>query len=47
MFYSVPTSRVIFTAKTGLRRDHVWTCSVLGDDICEIKRVSGQQGIKT
>ena len=33
----------------GLRREHVWTCSVLGDRNCEMKRVteSGQQGIKT
>ena len=53
MFYAVPTARVVLTAKTSLdvfslRRDHVWTCSVLGDRICEMKRVteSGQQGIK-
>ena len=46
--------RVLFTAKTSLdvfslRREHVWTCSVLGERICEMKRVaeSGQQGIKT
>ena len=31
-----------------LKRNHVWTCSVLGDYICEMKRLeSGQQGIKT
>ena len=32
-----------------LRQEHVWTCSVLGDHICEMKWVteSGQQGIKT
>ena len=31
-----------------IRREHVWTCLVLGDLICEMKRVteSGQQGIK-
>ena len=31
------------------RREHVWTFSVLGDCICEMKGVteSGQQGIKT
>ena len=38
----IPTARVIFTAKTSLdifnlRREHVWTCSVLGDHICEMK----------
>ena len=54
MFYPLPTARAIFTAKTSLdainlRREHVWTCSVLGDRICEMKRLteSGQQGIKT
>ena len=53
MFYAVPTAKVIFTAKTSLevislRRDHVWTCLVLGDRICYIKMVteSGQQGIQ-
>ena len=32
-----------------LRREHGWTCSVSGDRICDMKRVteSGQQGIKT
>ena len=32
-----------------LRREHVWTCSVLGDLIYEMTRVteSGQQGSKT
>ena len=38
MFYAIPTVRVIFTAKTSLdvfslRREHVCTCSVLGDRI--------------
>ena len=38
MFYAVPTARVIFTAKTSLdifslRREQVWTFSVLGDRI--------------
>ena len=49
MFYAVPTARVIFMEKTrldvsSLRREHVWTCSVSGDCICEMKRVteSGQ-----
>ena len=50
MFYTVPTaygetSLDVFS----LRQVHAWTCSVLGDRICEMKRVteSGQQGIKT
>ena len=32
-----------------LRQEHVWTCSVFGGRICEVKRVteSGQQGIKS
>ena len=54
MLYAIPTSRVIFTVKTGLdvfslRREPVWTCSVLGDCTCEMTRVteSGQQGVKT
>ena len=54
MFYDVPITRVIFMAKASfdvfsLRREHVWTCSVLGDRIGEMERVteSGQQGIKT
>ena len=42
MFYAVPTARVIFTAKTSLdifslRREHVWTFSVLGDQIYEMR----------
>ena len=52
--YAVLTTRVIFTAKTSLdvfslRQQHVWTYSVLGDRICEMRRVTGtgQQGIKT
>ena len=45
MFYAIPTARVLFTAKTSLdvfclRREHVWTCSVLGDRICKMKRVT-------
>ena len=45
LFYAVPTARVIFTAKTSLdifslRCEHVWTCSVLGDRVCEMKRVT-------
>ena len=54
MFWAILTARVIFMAKTSLgicslRREHVWTCLVLGDQICEMKRVTegGQQGIKT
>ena len=44
MFYAEATARVIFTAKTSLdgfslRRDHVWTGSVLGECICEMKRM--------
>ena len=48
------TAMVIFAMKTGLdvfnlKREHVWTCSVLSDCICETKRVteSGRQGILT
>ena len=42
MFYAVPTSRVIFTAKTSLDLftlglKPVWTYPVLGDDIYEMK----------
>ena len=42
MFYAVPTARAIFTAKTtldvfSLRRENVWTFSVLGDRIYEMK----------
>ena len=43
MFYAVPTAtRVIFTAKTSLevfslRREQVWTFSVLGDRIYEMR----------
>ena len=45
MFYAVPTARVIFKAKTSLdvfghKREHVRTYSVLGDRICEMKRVT-------
>ena len=45
MFYAVPTAKVIFTAKTSLevfslRGEYVWTCSVLGDSICEMKRLT-------
>ena len=40
MFYAVPKARAIFVAKTSLdvfslRREQVWTFSVLGDRICE------------
>ena len=42
VFYAVPTARVIFTAKTSsdvfsLRREQVWTFSVLGDRIYEMR----------
>ena len=54
MFYAVPTARAIFMVKTSLdtfslRQEHIWTSSVLGNCICEMKRVteSGQQGIIT
>ena len=45
MFYTVLTARVIITTKTSLdmfslRREHVWDCSVLGDCICAMKRVT-------
>ena len=46
------TASVIFTVKTSLgvfslRREHVLTCSVLGDHIYEMKKLteSAQQGI--
>ena len=43
-YYSLPTARVIFTAKTILdvfsHREHVWTGSVVGDVICEMERVT-------
>ena len=40
--YAVPTARVIFMAKTSLdvlslRQEHVWTFSVLGDRIYEMR----------
>ena len=42
MFYAVPTAKVIFKAKTSLnivilRRQQVWTFSVLGDQIYEMR----------
>ena len=42
MFYAVPTARVIFTAKTNLdvfslSREQVWTFSVSGDGIYELR----------
>ena len=41
-FYAVPTARVIFTAKTSfdvfsLSQEQVWTFSVLGDPIYEMR----------
>ena len=44
MFYTVLTARVIFTVKTSLgvfslTGEHILTWSVLGDRICEMKRV--------
>ena len=53
MFYAVPRSWVIFTTKRKLDLfslgQEVWTYSVLGDRIYEMKKVpeSGWQGIKT
>ena len=49
-FYTVPTARVIFTAKTSLdvfslSRKQVWTFSVLGDRIYEL-RWQQQPGIE-
>ena len=37
MFYAVLTAGVIFTEKTSLRREQVWTFSVLGDRIYWIR----------
>ena len=42
MFYVVPTARVIFTKKTnldvfGLRQEHVFTFSVSGDRVYEMR----------
>ena len=42
MFYAIPTARVIFREKTcldvfSLSREHVWTFSVLGDRIYEMR----------
>ena len=42
MFFAVPTARVIFMAKTSLEilcliQEDAWTCSDLGDCICEMK----------
>ena len=42
VFYAVPTSRVIFTVKTSLDffslgKEQVWTYSVLGDRIYEMR----------
>ena len=42
VFYAVPTARVIFTAKTSLdifslSREQVWTFSVFGDRIYEMR----------
>ena len=44
-----PVSRHRFLILMSVRLEHVWTCSVVGDCICEMKRVteSGQQGITT
>ena len=42
MFYPIPAARVIFTAKTSLavfslRQEQVWTFSILGDPIYEMR----------
>ena len=52
MLYTVSTARVVFIMGLdifNLRREHIWTCSVLGGRNYEIKKVteSRQQGIKT
>ena len=54
MFYAVPTSRVMFTVKISLDlfslgRKQVWTCSVLGNSIYVMKKVTESvwQGINT
>ena len=52
MIYAVPTSRVIFTAKTtldifSLRREHVGTFSVLGDRMYEMRCVFVAVGLNT
>ena len=53
MFNAIQTAQVIFIVKTSLdifrpSHEYVWTCSVSGDCICEMKKVteSGHQGIK-
>ena len=48
-FYVVPTARVIFTAKTssdvfGLSQEQVWTLSVLGDRIYELRSLCTDTG---
>ena len=45
MFYAVLTAEVVFMAKTSLdtfslKQEHDLTCSVSGDRICEMKRVT-------
>ena len=54
MFYVIVTARVILRAQTNFdvcspTQECIWTCSVLGDSMCEMKRVTelGQQWIKT
>ena len=51
MFCSVPTARVIFLTKTNLdafsfRREHVWTCSILGDNVQFSVIISGDQNLR-
>ena len=43
MCYTIPTSGAIFMAKTSVDSpgyEHVWTYSVLGDGIYEMKKVT-------
>ena len=49
-FYAVPTARGIFTAKTNfdvfsLSREQVWTFSVLGDRIYEMRCLFVAEGL--
>ena len=51
MFYAIPAARVISMAKTSfdvfsLRREQVWTFSVLGDRIYEMRCLFLEVGLK-
>ena len=48
MIYTEPIARVAFMTKTSLdifslRQEHVWVCSLLGDRICDMKRVTNSR----